>query len=498
MNRTLRRPPLRPGRRPERGWTDALHPASYSLRPASPIRRAAVEGLFVMGAVCTVGFCVLSARGIIHAVDALATGGGSAGRGVLILLVAAVSLAFSLRWLLVQALVVRHYARSTRETPPPVTHWPFVSILVPGFNEAPTIQATIRSLLAIDYPQFEILVLDDGSTDGMADAARVFAGRHGPAVCRVLTKPNGGKWSAHNFGLQHARGELVLCVDADTTFDPNALKMLVRRMADPGVGAVAGHAMVRNLDGVLTYCQGLEYVYSNAAFRLPQTDAGTVLCVPGPIGLFRRAALDQVHARHGLLPPNAPPGHFAGPFQHDTFCEDFDLTVAMLALGWRVVYEPRAVCHTEVPTTLVGLVSQRYRWTRGNLQVLAKYRRRYGPPPGRHGRTVLGWLWSTYVLETTTGFLLNYLFLGLTVLLLLGSAAEAAFLATYWALNLLQRGIFSVIAVLLHRERLRILLAWPIYEFFSSLVLGGALVIAVIDQVRGTAMGWGREHRPGG
>ena len=269
-------------------------------------------------------------------------------------------------------------------------------------------------------------------------------------------------------------------------------------MADPAVAAVAGHAAVRNLDGVLAHCQGLEYVYSNAAFRLPQTDTGTVLCVPGPIGLFRRAALDQVHARYGLLPPGSPPGHFAGPFQHDTFCEDFDLSVALLALGWRIVYEPRAVCHTEVPTSLVGLISQRYRWTRGNLQVLAKYRSRYRPPAGGHGRTTLAWLWGTYVLETTTGFLLNYLFLGLTILMLLGSAADATFLAGYWGLNLLQRGMFSVIAVLLHRERPRILLAWPVYEFFSSMVLGGAFVIAAIDQFRGTAMGWGREHRPAG
>ena len=105
---------------------------------------------------------------------------------------------------------------------------------------------------------------------------------------------------------------------------------------------------------------------------------------------------------------------------------------------------------------------------------------------------------STYVLETTTGFLLNYLFLGLTVLLLLGSSANAAFLAMYWTLNLVQRGMFSTIAVLLHRERLRLLWAWPVYEFFSGLVLGGALVIAVVDQLRGTAMGWGREHRPAG
>ena len=497
MNLTLRRPPARPTRKADRGWTDPLHPASYSLRPASHARQALVEGLFVLGVVCTLGFCGLSARALVWAVDAFRSPDGAVGHAVLILLVACVSLAFSLRWLVVQGMVIRHYLRSAREVPPPVTHWPFVSVLVPGFNEAPTIQATLRSLLAMDYPQFEVLVIDDGSTDGMADMARALAGRHGPAVCRVLTKPNGGKWSAHNFGLQHARGELILCVDADTTFEPNALKMLVRRMADPQVAAVAGHAAVRNLGGVLEHCQGLEYVYSNAAFRLPQTDTGTVLCVPGPIGLFRRVALDQVHARWGLLPPNAPPGHFAGPFLHDTFCEDFDLTVALLALGWRVVYEPRAVCHTEVPTTLVGLVSQRYRWTRGNLQVLAKYGR-YRPAPDGHGRTVRGWLWTTYFLETATGFVLNYLFLGLTVVLLLGSAADALFLARYWGLNLLQRGIFSVIAVVLHRERPRILLAWPVYEFFSSLVLGGALVIAVIDQLRGTAMGWGREHRPAG
>jgi poly-beta-1,6-N-acetyl-D-glucosamine synthase len=498
MNLPLLRASRRRAGSPDRAWTDALHPDSYSLRPTNPFRQALVEAMFVLGLICTLAFCWISAREIVRHAAAFGGSSGEASQGVLVLIVAGVSLAFSLRWLVIQAFVIRHYARTTHESPPPVAHWPFVSILVPGFNEAPSIQATLRSLLAIDYPQFEVLVLDDGSTDGMADVARAFEGRHGGAECRVLSKPNGGKWSAHNFGLQHARGELILCVDADTTFEPNALRMLVRRMADPTVAAVAGSAAVRNLTGVLPYCQGLEYVYSNAAFRLPQTDSGTVLCVPGPIGLFRRAALDQVHVRYGLLPPGSPPGHFAGPFQHDTFCEDFDLSVALLALGWRIVYEPRAICHTEVPTTLVGLISQRYRWTRGNLQVLAKFRRCYPPQPGRHGRTLLTWLVSTYILETATGFLLNYLFLGLTVVLLLGSSANANFLAMYWSLNLLQRGLFSTIAVLLHRERLRLLLAWPVYEFFSGLVLGGSLLIAVIDQLRGTAMGWGREHRPAG
>ncbi len=490
------RTPRRAAPKPERAWTNPLDRDSYSLRPTSPYLRAVVEAMFPLGVVFTVACCWLSARDLLRLADA--RGGGSAAHAGLVALVAGVSLIFSLRWLLVQVMVIRHYWRAAGQRPPQPVRFPFVSILVPGFNEAPSIPATLRSLLAIDYPDFEVLVLDDGSTDGMADAARAFEGRHGSAVCRVLTKPNGGKWSAHNFGLQHARGELILCVDADTVFEPNALKMLVRRMSDPAVGAVAGNGVVRNLEGFLAHCQALEYVYSNTAVRMSQSDTGTVLCVPGPIGLFRRAALDEVQARHGALPAGSPPGHFSGPFQHDTFCEDFDLSIALLALGWRIVYEPRAVCYTEVPTGLVGLISQRYRWTRGNLQVLSKFRRCYPPPVDRHGYLMLAWLVSTYVVETATGFLLNYLFLALTVLSLLGSAADASALALYWSLNLVQRGMFSTVAVLLHRERMRVVLAWPVYEFFSGLVLGGSLVIAVIDQARGTQMGWGREHRPAG
>jgi len=488
---------LRPkGDAPDPAWIDPLHPDSYSLRPTSPLRRALIEGMFPLGVLLTLACCWLAARDLLRQIGA--GGSGSLAHSGLVGLVAGVSLLFSLRWLLVQFLVIRHYWRTAAQAPPEVAHWPFVTILVPGFNEAPSIQATLRSLLAIDYPDFEILVIDDGSTDGMADAARVYEGRHGGALCRVLTKPNGGKWSAHNFGLQHACGELILCVDADTVFEPNALKMLVRRMSDPAVGAVAGNGVVRNLEGFLAHCQALEYVYSNSAIRMSQSDSGTVLCVPGPIGLFRRSALDDAQSQFGALPEGSPPGHFSGPFQHDTFCEDFDLSVALLARGWRIIYEPRATCYTEVPTGLVGLISQRYRWTRGNLQVLAKFRRNYTPRPDGHGRTVLAWLFGTYVIETVMGFLLNHLFLALTVFMLLGSAADASALAVYWVLNLVQRGLFSTIAILLHRERLSILAAWPVYEFFSGLVLGGSLVIAVIDQTRGTQMGWGREHRPAG
>jgi cellulose synthase/poly-beta-1,6-N-acetylglucosamine synthase-like glycosyltransferase len=491
----------RPGRRRvdrgERGWIDAQHPDSMSLRPRSTILQAGVDLMFLLGMVFTGAFCWIAGREIVRHVAAISEPGGSVIHELPIILVAVVSIIFSLRWLVLQVMVIRCYYRSFGKKVPHVDNWPLVSIMVPAHNEAPSIRATVRSLLAIDYPNFEVLVIDDGSKDETAEMARAFEGRHGPAVCRVLKKPNGGKWSAHNFGLQYALGEFVLCVDADCSFAPNALRMMVRHMVDNEVGAVAGNGIVRNLNGLLPFCQGMEYIYANAAFRIPQSESGAVLCVPGPIGLFRRTALDEVHAKYGELPPDAPTGHYSGPFQHDSFAEDFDLSIALLACGWKIIYEPRAVCYTEVPETLPGLISQRYRWTRGNLQVLTKLRRAYGGTESRQGKRMLRWMVCTYFVEMSCCFLFNHAFLVLTVGLLLGSSANAGFLTTYWLINLAQRGLFSAISLILHRERFRQILAWPVYEFYSSILLGGAMVIATIDQFRGTKMGWGREHRPG-
>jgi poly-beta-1,6-N-acetyl-D-glucosamine synthase len=498
VNLTLSTPKPRRTARRDRAWTDPLHPNGMSLRPHSTIAQAAVDIMLLLGLVFTIAFCWIAGRELFRHFAALFDPAGSLLHEIPIILVAVVSLIFSVRWLVLQAMVIRCYARSNRAKAPAIIDWPFVSIMVPAHNEAPSIRATVRSLLAIDYPHFEVLVLDDGSTDGTAEMARVFEGQHGPAICRILTKPNGGKWSAHNFGLQHARGEFILCVDADCTFAPNALRMMVRRMNDPAVGAVAGNGTVRNLSGLLSYCQGLEYIYSNTAFRIPQSETGAVLCVPGPIGLFRRAALDEIHARNGELPPGSPPGHFAGPYEHGSIAEDFELSIALLAAGWKIVYEPRAVCYTEVPETLPGLISQRYRWTRGNLQVMAKFRNKYHPRHFRGGRSALRWLLGTYFVEMSCCILFNHAFLLLTIALLLGPMANAEFLALYWTINLLQRGLFSAIAVIIHRERLRLILGWPLYEFYSTLILGGAMVIAAIDQVRGTGVGWGREHRPAG
>ncbi len=163
------------------------------------------------------------------------------------------------------------------------------------------IEAALGSLLALDYPAYEIVMVDDGSPDRTLELARPFAGphrtAHGSCELRVFTKPNGGKWSAHNFGLQARPWRaLILCIDADSRRDPLSLRRLVRRLDNPQVAAVAGQIRVRNREGLLTRLQALEYVIANGTYRLAQSATGTVMVVPGPIGLFRRDVLDEVNA----------------------------------------------------------------------------------------------------------------------------------------------------------------------------------------------------------
>jgi cellulose synthase/poly-beta-1,6-N-acetylglucosamine synthase-like glycosyltransferase len=229
-----------------------------------------------------------------------------------------------------------------------------VTVLVPAYNEEAGIESTVRSLLASTHPYLEVVVIDDGSTDRTADLATWI---DDPRV-RVIRQPNSGKAAALNTGLAHASHDIVVMVDADTVFEPDALHRLVQPLAHPAVGAVSGNTKVGNRRGLLGRWQHLEYVFG---FNLDRRMFEVLECmptVPGAIGAFRRDALMGV-----------------GGVSEDTLAEDTDLTMALWRAGWRVVYEESAVAWTEVPTTLRQLWRQRYRWCYGTLQAMWKHRR---------------------------------------------------------------------------------------------------------------------------
>ena len=232
---------------------------------------------------------------------------------------------------------------------------PPVSILVPAYNEGRLLSRALSSLFELDYPEYEVVVVDDGSTDDTLARATEWEGRRGPCQVRVITKRNGGKASALNAGIAASRHPFLLCMDADSYLEPKTLVRAVQHFADPSVGAVAGNVKVENRGKVITRLQALEYIEGLNMPRRAQGFVAAVNIVPGPVGMFRREALEEL-----------------GGYDTDTFAEDADLTLKMITAGWRVVYEDAAVAWSEAPERWIDLVQQRYRWTRGILQAVRK------------------------------------------------------------------------------------------------------------------------------
>ena len=230
---------------------------------------------------------------------------------------------------------------------------PRVSLLIPAYNESTVIADAVRAALALDYPDFELIVLDDGSSDDTSERARA-AGAGDPRLRVVRAAVNGGKAERLNDGFRLADGSLVMVVDADAQLHPQALRMLVARIErSPRIAAVAGDPRVTNRGTLLAALQVLEFSSIIGLIRRTQAVGGVVGTVAGIIGIFRR---DAVLAVGGYDPRMAT--------------EDIELTYRLLEAGWETDFEPRALIGMEVPTSLSVLWRQRRRWARGQGEVL--------------------------------------------------------------------------------------------------------------------------------
>lgn len=354
---------------------------------------------------------------------------------------------------------------------------PLISILVPGYNEGAVIQASIRSLLALDYPSYEVLVIDDGSKDKTYQLARHFEGEHSRATVRVFRKKNGGKSRALNFGLERAKGEFILCMDADSTLAPQTLRKAVRHLVDsPCVGAVAGSVKVVNRTNWLAKLQALEYIEGLNMVRAAQGFFRLVNIIPGPIGLFRRSALESV-----------------GGYDHDTFAEDCDLTLKLLAKGWQVKYEPAATAMTEAPESLLDLLKQRYRWTRGILQAIAKHKRKLVDP--RTGIGITFTLWYM-IFEGILWPAMNVF--GNLLFVFVAAKYGTALPLVIWFAQLTVLDLAAALYCVAVEEESMALVPYAIYyRAFFALIVDMAKLFATVEELCKFKMDWGKLERLG-
>jgi poly-beta-1,6-N-acetyl-D-glucosamine synthase len=223
---------------------------------------------------------------------------------------------------------------------------PAYSVVVPVLNEEMTIAATIGSLEQQTHQPEAIILVDDGSTDGTAEVCRRFQMASSRIhFTRMLERS--GKSAALNRGLSLVETDAVVFVDADTTFDRQAMRELVRPLLDPRVEAVGGVLRVRNRhENLLSEVQALEYGISITLSRQAKSRLGILPIISGAFGAFRTGAVRAVG------------GHDPGPGN------DSDLTIDIRGHGGRIVFAHDAICHTDVPTVLGTLTRQRRRWCR--------------------------------------------------------------------------------------------------------------------------------------
>lgn len=352
-----------------------------------------------------------------------------------------------------------------------------ISVVIAAYNEQDVIARTLRSILASKYPLMELLVVNDGSADGTAEAVSDVALTDSRVV--LIDQHNTGKAVALNHALQRARGDIIVTLDADTIVTPETIGYLVRHFAadETGrLGAVAGVLRVGNRKrNLLTRWQALEYLTQIGVDRAAQDALGAISIVPGACAAWRKAAILSV-----------------GGYTHATLAEDCDLALSLHRAGWRLSQDDDALAYTEAPENVDALLAQRTRWVYGTLQAIYKhrdmlFRRRYG---------WLGWyVLPNYVLSIVIPlvFLPFMVFMGIQTI----QQSGVHVLIIFFLLFLLAHVGLAAVGVALMREKWHHLLMVPIYRIIYEPLRAYLLYTSVYMALRGVRAGWNKLARTG-
>ena len=326
---------------------------------------------------------------------------------------------------------------------------PMVSFVIPAFNEEKNISSTIAGVLEVDYPHFEVVIIDDCSTDNTLAEIEPYLldGR----VRLVRKMINEGKAMALNDAIPLTRGELLLVMDADAVPIPDILKYFVPHFRSPRCAAVTGNPRVANRDSFLAKLQSIEFASIISLMRRAQRVWGRIMTMSGVVGIFRRTALFDV----GLYSP-------------EMATEDIDLTWRLQMRHWDVRYESRAVMWMRVPQSLQGLWWQRRRWALGLSQVLT-----------RHWRELMDWkqrrFWPV-IIEANLSIIWAYTYIFLTIIWLVSYAVGypprgASPIPNFWGMMIATMCLVQLLTgVILDRAYDQVLKKYFIVAVFYPLI----------------------------
>lgn len=359
---------------------------------------------------------------------------------------------------------------------PVLAHYPLVSIIVPAYNEEVNAVSSLQNLLKTDYPNFEIIFVDDGSKDDTYEKVSYVFANH-PKV-KVFTKMNGGKASALNFGIAHSNAGYVVCIDADTKLKPDAVSHLIKHFLvgeKNKVGAVAGNVKVGNEVNLLTKWQSIEYITGQNFDRRAFAIVNAITVVPGAIGAFTKQAIAD-----------------AGGFTTDTLAEDCDLTIRIIREGYIVKNENNALAFTEAPEKTKQFIRQRFRWNFGVLQTFWKHKELLFNTKNKW----LGWLAMPnillfqYIIPAFIPLADFFMIVGL----LTGNASK---ILPYYILFMLFDAGISLVAFLMEKEQLSKLIWLIPQRLVYRWLMWSVLFKSIRRAIKGEMQGWGVLKRTG-
>ena len=241
------------------------------------------------------------------------------------------------------------------DQPPQRDDYPLIAVLVPCYNEEENVEETVEALMELKYPNYEVIAINDGSTDRTGELLNALAARF-PKLRVIHQVANQGKAVGLNTAALLTPAEILVGIDGDARLDPCALNWLVRHFDEPDVAAVTGNPRVRNRSTLLGRIQVGEFSSIVGLIKRAQRSVSLIFTVAGVIAAFRRSALHEV-----------------GYWSPEKLTEDVDISWKLQLAGWDVRFEPRALCWILMPETLRGLWKQRLRWSMGGSQVLLDY-----------------------------------------------------------------------------------------------------------------------------